>query len=198
MGIFQKKETFDIRCRDRSLKNIIDECYSRKPDWDGDYEDRVIFYVKQGIKYRQLLLELLDEGYAKHKSDPSCDIPDYKTFLSLEQTMIDNQDEYQHKTICVEGYVAYSLWDHKEWNRNNACVFIYPIPCETDAEKHIFYSLADELNATDSIILVSDDLLPTQTGVHIRAYGVPCFYKAWDGGRAGKVHILVQKYEVLS
>ena len=88
------------------MKNLIDGCYHERPEWDGYYETRVTYYVEEGIKYRELLREILAEGYEKHKNDPSCDIPDYRTFLSLEQSMIDDRDAYQKKTVCVEGYIA--------------------------------------------------------------------------------------------
>ena len=198
MVFFKKKnkEVFDIYCRDRTLKNLIDSSFTQKVTNDLGYEDRIIFYVKEGIKYRNLLKQVLEDGYSKHKSDITCDIPDYKTFLSLEQAMIDDREQYQHKSICVEGYIAYSLCPSQTWSRDNG-VFIYPLPCETDSEVQINYALVDDCNATESIILVSDRPLPTKRGMHIRVHGEPSFHKAWDGGRPAKVHILVHEYEIL-
>lgn len=194
----KEKEDYDIHCRDRRLKNLIDSCYHERPEWDGYYETRVTYYVEEGIKYRELLREILAEGYAKHKRDQNCDIPDYQTFLSLEQSMIDDQDAYQGKTVCVEGYISYHLRNYRNgWTRDNSAVFIYPIPCKSEVEKKIIYALCDDMRATESLVLVSDTLLPTQEGLHIRVHGVPYFYSVPGGDRAGKVHILVKEYEVI-
>lgn len=198
MSIFRKKESFDIRCHDRTLKNLIDNCYHEKPDRDWYYEGRVTFYVEQGIKYRQLLGELIDEGYAKHKSDPSCDIPDYKTFLSLERTMLENKDEYKDKTICIEGYVSCTFCYSAIWSRDTAGIWIYPLPCKTKTELKINYALFDDIGTTHPIILVSDQPLNVEDGMHIRAHGVPYFYKSYDGGNPDRVHILIQDYEILA
>lgn len=197
MGLWEKKVDFDIHCMDRTLKNIIDGCCREKPKGEYEYEARIKFYVREGIKHKKLLEKILADGYAKHKSDPLCDIPDYKTFLSQEQFMIDHQEQYIGKTICVEGYIAYSLALHNEWRHDNAAVFISPIPCQTEIEKDIYYDLVDTFHATDEVILVSDKPLPTQAGTHIRAYGVPSFYEVDNGERPGKVHILVREYEIL-
>ena len=99
MWPFKRKEDYDIHCPDRKLKDLIDSCYHEKPEWDGYYETRVTYYVKEGIKYRDLLREILSEGYKKHKRDPGCDIPDYQTFLSLEKSMIDDRNAYQKMTV---------------------------------------------------------------------------------------------------
>ena len=197
MGIFQKKSDFDIHCSDRKLKDLIDECYHEKPDWDGYYESRAIFCVEDGIKYRKLLKMLLEDGYAKHQHDPTCDIPDYRTFISLEPIMLNNPPEYHNKSVCVEGYIAWYLWDYSEWNRDNAGVGIYPLPCQTNAEKKINYALMDDLNITNDITLVSDQPLPLSIGLHIRVHGVPYFYETDDGSRPGRVHILVSEFEII-
>lgn len=196
MGLFQKKEDYDIHCYDRRLKDIIDDSFKEKPE-NIDYECVARYYVSQGIKYHKLLKNILDNGYSKHKCDSSCNIPDYKTFLSLEQKMIDNQEDFIGKSVCVEGYVAYYLWSDKPWSRCNAGVFIYPLPCKTDVELQINYDLIDELHATDSIILISDIPLPLDQGTHIRVHGTPSFYDPRNGERAGKVHLLVHDYEII-
>lgn len=198
MFMGRKKNDNDIHCSDRALKNLIDDCYHGKPEWDSDYECRIRHYVEEGIKYRKLLRKLLDEGYAKHHSDQSCDIPDYKSFLALEQSMIDAPSEYHDKVVCVEGYVAYHSQDYRSsWTRDNAAIFIYPLPCASEAEKSIIFSLCDDLLATEAITLVSDSPLPTGKGLHIRVHGTPHFYKTPGGDKAAKVHILVQKYEIV-
>ena len=197
MGIFKKQKDYDIHCADERLKKLIRDQCKETPEDEIDYEYVARYYIEQGIKYRELLKKILEEGYSKHQSDSSCDIPNYKSFISFEQVMIDNQADFKDKSICVEGYVAYHLWDYKQWGRNNAGVFIYPLPNKTDIEDQINMALIDELYATDSIILVSDTPLPIERGLHIRVHGVPSFYRTPDGSRAGKVHILVQNYEVI-
>ena len=199
MWPFKRKEDYDIHCPDRKLKDLIDSCYHEKPEWDGYYETRVTYYVKEGIKYRDLLREILSEGYKKHKRDPGCDIPDYQTFLSLEKSMIDDRNAYQKMTVCVEGYIAYHLQDYTtKWMRDNTAVFIYPLPCKSKAEKMIIYALCDDMRATDHIILVSDFPIPTEEGLHIRVHGIPCFYNVFGGEMASKVHLLVQEYEIIN
>ena len=199
MGIFQKRENFDISCRDRTIKDLIDKCYGERPDSEATYQDRVAFYIEQGIKYRDMLNQLISDGYAKHKSDPSCDIPDYKAFLSLERTMLENRDEYKDKTICIEGYVSHVFlpWYPEKWGRDTAGIWIYPLPCKTETEKKINYAIADDLCATSSVTLVSDQPLTVEEGMHIRVHGVPYFYKPHDGGNPANVHILIRDYEVL-
>lgn len=182
MGLFRKKDNYDIICRDRNLKNIIDNFYQDSSS-EYDYQDRIAFLVEDGIKFRTLLKDWLENEYTKHYSDNTCDIPNYKTFLSLKDKMIDAPEEYKNKSICVEGYVAYRLLPN--------AVFIYPIPCKNDVEKRLFYALADDLRATDSIILISEELHSLESGTHIRVYGIPSFYTPTT------VHICVQKYEIL-
>lgn len=197
MGIFGKTKDYDIHCTDGRLKKLIRDQFKETPENEIDYEYFARFYIRQGIKYHELLKKILEEGYSKHQSDFSCDIPDYKSFILLEQAMINNQADFKEKSICVEGYVAYHLWDYKQWGRNNAAVFIYPIPWKTDIDLQIQHDLIDELCATDCIILVSDNPLPIDEGIHIRVHGVPSFYTTDDGSRPGKVHLLVNNYEVI-
>lgn len=198
MSFFKKKEDFDIQCSNRTLKNLIDECYGSTASW-ADYEHRTMFLVEQCIKYRKLLNLIMDEAYEKHVSDYSCDIPDYKTFISEEKEMLKNRDEYKDKTICVEGYVSnvFRPFYPEVWNRDNAGVMIYPMPCRTEVEEKIINTLVADICATDFIMLVSDSPIEVESGNHIRVYGRPYFYKTNGGGTATKVHILVNKYEIL-
>ena len=186
MGLFSKKESFDIQCSDRRIKNMIDAYYKKEPDNCGYYEDKVAFFVEYGIKYFREIDKWLELEYAKHHSDTSCDIPDYKTFLSMEKIMLDNQNEYQNKSVCVEGYIAYGAFDS---------VNIYPVPCRSEIEKKCAYTLAD-FRAFYSLVLIgkkAEEINYTLNyGTHIRVYGVTSPRKGWDN-----VPIIIHRYEVL-
>ena len=66
---------------------------------------------------------------------------------------------------------------------------IYPLPCKTEAEKKINCAIAADIDATRMVTLVSDQPLPIEDGMHIRAHGVPYFYKPHDKGNPANVHI---------
>lgn len=186
MKHFDKKENFDIQCSDRRIKNMVDKYYRKEPDWSGYYEESVAFLVEYGIRYLDTISEWIKIEYANHYSDASCDIPDYKTFLSLEQSMLDNQTEYQNKSVCVEGYIAWSGIDS---------VNIYPVPFRSEIEKKSAYTLS-EFRDFHSLVLIGKQAeemsYSLEDGTHIRVYGVTSPYKDWDN-----VPILVQRYEVL-
>ena len=99
--------------------------------------------------------------------------------------------EYKDKTICIEGYVFLVFppcYPNKQ-SRDTAYILIYPLPCKTEAEKKINCAIAADIDATRMVTLVSDQPLPIEDGMHIRAHGVPYFYKPHDKGNPANVHI---------
>lgn len=202
MGIldfFTEKSDYNIQCYNRTLKNLIDLCCNSERGYTGciHYESAAIDCIRKFLHLREVFQKILLDGYKSHKTDVSCEIPDYQTFLSLQQKMKDSPEHYKNKTVCVEGYVAYSIGEYEKWDHDSAAVWIYPLPFKTNAEKEICFALVDELNLTKSISLCSDQPLPKEEGLHIRVYGIPYFYTAWDGGKGEDVRILVDKFFVL-
>lgn len=198
MAFFKKKIGDDILCRDRELKDLLDRYYGKEPDWDGEYQDRAIFAVKDAEKLRARMIEILNDGYSRHTSFPGFDIPDYKTFASLMRKMLDNPEEYSGKSVCVEGYIAWSsrsYYHWQKWSRKNAGAVIYPFPCKTETEKIINLILMDDVPATTSISVVSDDPFPLIEGLHIRALGE--IYVFVNGADDAGIGILAKKVEVL-
>ena len=188
----------DIHCSSRSLKDLIDKIEGR-PDNDILYEDIAEYYIRLGNKYKELINNMLEEGYSEHKSDLSCDIPDYKSFLQIEQKMIDDQSHYQDASICVEGFISTGLWASKEWTRDSATVWIDPIPNYTEVEHRMIVDIYDEFKISRPILLASDEpIIPLDEGTHIRVHGTPYFYEAWDGGRPARAKILVKECEIVN
>ena len=186
MGLFDKKENFDIECSDRRIKDMIDDYYQEEPDGYRYYAEKTAFFVEYGIRYFKMIAQWLELEYANHYSDELCDIPNYKTFLELEKSMLDNPIEYQNKTVCVEGYYAHGAFD---------TVYLYPVPCRSEIEKKTAYTLAD-FGAFDDLVLIgkrAEEINDTyKCGTHIRIYGVTSPRKDWGG-----VPIIIERYEIL-
>jgi hypothetical protein len=184
MSLFSKKDDFDIKCSDRSIKNKIDNYYETKLDNDVEYAYKTDLFVSYGIKYFNNISKWLEIEYEKHTKDDKCNIPDYKTFLSLADDIRKNKDKYIDKTVYVEGYIAYGAFD---------TVDIYPVPCRSDIEKKCAIELA-EFKAFDSLCLIgkkAEEMNYTLNyGTHIKVYGIVNTSKS--GG-----DIIVQSYEVV-
>ena len=210
MGIFTRKESNDIYCGSRTIKNLVDEEVGENVS-DIGYESWVEMFVREGIRYRDILKKMLEEGYESHLSDPRCDIPDFKTFIEKKSEMIRNSRKWERKTICVEGYVsiiirAFCGWE--QWGRDNAAVEIYPLPCKTYTQKQICYDLMDWIfRKTGPIRIISDYELPVEAGQHIRVHGTTFFEGCHDeydeddvdeyGNVPGSVSVLLRKLEIL-
>lgn len=202
IGLVQDPDPDSIHCSDRTIKNLIDKAYGGKPESHYDYECRVQFYVELGIKYKELMNALRDEMYCHHKSDPECDIPDYKTFLEEEKKMLSNKDAYKEKTVCVEGYVS----TYFALESQMGYIVLYPIPTITRAEELIFNGL-QHFHFLEDITLIfpmksvlhsTDTDIQIDTGLHIRVHGVPYFYDTPEGENATRVHIFVHRIELLN
>lgn len=153
--------------------------------------------VKQYLLFKNVFEHILSDGYAEHASDLTCDIPNYKTYLSLEQTIRDNPKRYHTKSIFVEGYVAYGLHSGTIGGLDNSEVTLSPLPCKTTVEMEICHVWMDDLHMMRPVFLCSDDPIPGERGLPLRVHGIPYFYNAWDGGTAAGVKIFVQHYSVI-
>ena len=212
MGLFSRRENYYIQCSNRELKDLIDTVFGKSAD--AYYEGAAIILIKEAIRHRRVLEEILKNGYESHKSDFDCDIPNFETFIKSQQQLIRNNKQHERTTVCVEGYVFSNMGPYdafgrdRQWTRDNACIHLYPIPCKSEAEREacadLNYYVFGKLK---SIRVVCDYNPELEEGQHVRIHGSRVFDGCYDeydeddedyyGNVPGAVSVLVRTIEKL-